>query len=924
MQPRLILFTCLLFAASLAFSQTTFQKTYHTTADSWARKVLETPDGYLISCLIHTAPQNTDAMLIKIDFSGNVLWQKTYGGLLSDELFSVVIANDGGYIASGFTLSYATSSDKLDTWIIKLDTDGNILWQKVSGTPDYYESLNGPIIPVSGGYIFSGDQALPGYDRSITVRTDNDGNTIWSKRYAVSSYNYQTTHFSNNGKLYGCGIAGYKGSFQTVDLENGDILQSKTYDSANDTIFTTGDTERFDAVFPASDGNLVLGGSVAYDIPGLNSSNPLMAKIAPDGAVVWAKTYSDGIRITYYASFLQAQNGGYLVNTGANYAQNDNASLFKIDEEGNILWARQYGGDYSDAFYSIIATADGGYIAVGYSNNAAGKNEIFVVKMDADGLVDGCCTPGFPIKASDLLLNVATAQFTVVNFMPTQFSPVTNEDTVTVTASPFCGNLKEMVVDTLLFNPGDTVLINGVPYDQPAVVSDTLPAFVSSCDTILVWVLQYTPQWFQDLDGDGFGDENHTINALITPTGYVANSGDCKDTNPLINPNVPEDCSNGIDDNCDGLIDVDTNNPIVVCVESVEIAIGTNGFVFLAAAAIDDGSYDNCGDPLLVLDRNQFFCSDLGPNPVFLIATDDAGNSNFCWTTVTVVDKIKPVVIPPSDTIPVYFSTTGTATLFLPGVATASDNCGTEKWYFALNTPLNFTQGETVVVESPLFLPGDVVTVWVQSDDASGNRSIPAPVYILLKDSFPPTALCNAITVAPDASGNVTVNLSALTQFKSDNTDSCYWLPLVPVLFQCNDVGGMFSFTLQVNDLGGNTATCTAMVTVVDAGDADGDGITNCADMVSSSELYGGALQVYPNPAKDHIIITWPATAHPENVTCTITDMIGRKLLSKIYTAAAAEQLSIALDVSRILTGSYLLQIVAAQQTVVNVKIIIE
>ena len=100
MQPRLILFTCLLFAASLAFSQTTFQKTYHTTADSWARKVLETPDGYLISCLIHTAPQNTDAMLIKIDFSGNVLWQKTYGGLLSDELFSVVIANDGGYIAS--------------------------------------------------------------------------------------------------------------------------------------------------------------------------------------------------------------------------------------------------------------------------------------------------------------------------------------------------------------------------------------------------------------------------------------------------------------------------------------------------------------------------------------------------------------------------------------------------------------------------------------------------------------------------------------------------------------------------------------------------------------------------------------------------------------------------------------------------------
>lgn len=64
-------------------------------------------------------------------------------------------------------------------------------------------------------------------------------------------------------------------------------------------------------------------------------------------------------------------------------------------------------------------------------------------------------------------------------------------------------------------------------------------------------------QYYEDADGDGFGNSGSTVLACALPEGYVTNDADCDDNDASINPNAPEVC-NGLDDDCDGTVD---NNP---------------------------------------------------------------------------------------------------------------------------------------------------------------------------------------------------------------------------------------------------------------------------------------------------------------------------------------------------------------------------
>ncbi len=65
-----------------------------------------------------------------------------------------------------------------------------------------------------------------------------------------------------------------------------------------------------------------------------------------------------------------------------------------------------------------------------------------------------------------------------------------------------------------------------------------------------------TLQWYADTDGDAFGDDGALMTACDAPAGYVSAGGDCNDSDSAVSPAAPEVC-NGIDDNCDGVIDTD-------------------------------------------------------------------------------------------------------------------------------------------------------------------------------------------------------------------------------------------------------------------------------------------------------------------------------------------------------------------------------
>ncbi len=126
-----------------------------------------------------------DAWIVKLDCRGNVQWQRSYGRQsIYDGIHSIQQTNDGGYIVAGGTESVAVGTT-WDAWVLKLDSNGNVQWQKTYG-----ENRNGFAYSIQqtadGGYIVAGDTEAIGANTYFDVwvlKLDSSGNVQWQKAY---------------------------------------------------------------------------------------------------------------------------------------------------------------------------------------------------------------------------------------------------------------------------------------------------------------------------------------------------------------------------------------------------------------------------------------------------------------------------------------------------------------------------------------------------------------------------------------------------------------------------------------------------------------------------------------------------------------------------------------------------------------------
>jgi len=310
--------------------------------------IRQTADGgYIItgSCTPDGLVSHIDLLLLKTDISGDTLWTKTYAKEFVESGFSVEQTYDGGYIIAGraVTGEYPTIEPPLsDAWILKTDINGDTLWTKTygGGGNDYCTSIQQT---PDSGYIMAGtmnsEYCYPNYEvneedepdssRAWLLKTDSNGDTLWTKTYIERSYGNCVVQTSDEGYI----IVGWV--FPDEQNLQSDVLLIKT-DSSGDTLWTK-------------------------KIGGENYDVGLCIRQTQDGYVIVGQTKPEGARY--------------------------DALLIKTDFSGNVRWIKTFGGEKSDAGFSVEVTIDGGFFITGTTNGNwwIHQGDMWAFKTDSGG-----------------------------------------------------------------------------------------------------------------------------------------------------------------------------------------------------------------------------------------------------------------------------------------------------------------------------------------------------------------------------------------------------------------------------------------------------------------------------------------------------------------------------------------------------------
>lgn len=342
--------------------------------------------------------ESSDIWVVKLDDFGQLQWQKNLGGSIGETTYSIIPNTDGGYLIAGWT----NSSDHLithlnsqynDAWLVKLDQNGTMLWQKTYGGTGIDNSLCAQQTP-DGGFIVCGSSSSNdvdvsgnhgGFDLWI-FKTDASGNLQWQKSLGGSGMDiglaltltpdggYAVCGYTNSNDGDVSGQHGMEDAW-IVKLDSSGAIQwqrsmgGSRYDQAHD-------------IQATPDGGLVVCGFTGSDDGDLQgshlSTDYWILKFDADGALQWQKTYggsaydtAQDIRVT--------QDGGFIINGSTKSNDGDVVGFHggdgfdfwavRLDTSGTLLWQRPLGGSGLDLGFGVLQAPDGGFVFSGGSTS---------------------------------------------------------------------------------------------------------------------------------------------------------------------------------------------------------------------------------------------------------------------------------------------------------------------------------------------------------------------------------------------------------------------------------------------------------------------------------------------------------------------------------------------------------------------------
>jgi hypothetical protein len=322
-------------------------------------------------------------------------WDKLFGGTQNDYINSISKANEGNFVIAGSSTSndgdITGNHGGKDGLIFKIDESGNKLWQKtLGGSGD--EQINQAIaafVPdghLLVGYTTSNDGDVSGnhgLQDGWIIRVDQNGNKLWQVAiggsgmdealsvWEMSSYYYVVGNTRSNDGDFNNNKGGQDVWILKLSM-NGSKVWLKTFGGTLD--------DAGMAIQPTSDGNFIIAGYTSSsdgDITGNHGGkDALLIKIDADGNKIWSKTFggtqddvANSISLIggfVFTGYTLSNDGDVLGNHGGT-----DAWMVKTDNNGNKVWSRCFGGTQNDVGTFVTGTSEGTYVMAGntYSND---------------------------------------------------------------------------------------------------------------------------------------------------------------------------------------------------------------------------------------------------------------------------------------------------------------------------------------------------------------------------------------------------------------------------------------------------------------------------------------------------------------------------------------------------------------------------
>jgi len=289
---------------------------------------------------------------------------------------------DGGFVVGGNTKSFGAGN--FDFWLIRVAANGDSLWSRTYGG-SAEEECYAVVQTSDGGYALAGStQSFGAGGKDVwLVRVDADGDSLWSRTYGGgnSDWCHALQQTDDGGFLLAATTYSYGAGGDDVWViktdADGDSLWSRTFGG------TAAEESR--SIIRTADANFAIGGFT--ESRGAGQRDYWLIKMNDAGDTLWSRTYG-GIYGEMLAGLCQTPDGGYLLvgNTMSFGAIGTDAWVVKTDADGDSLWNHRLGGAGTDVYFSAVPGNAGGCVLAGYTESfGAQLTDYWLVGTDANG-----------------------------------------------------------------------------------------------------------------------------------------------------------------------------------------------------------------------------------------------------------------------------------------------------------------------------------------------------------------------------------------------------------------------------------------------------------------------------------------------------------------------------------------------------------